>query len=198
VAKPVKIVVWVLVFALAAGAGAFMASRSDPFPPGVEDPGARSTPTVTPTHSPAGAQVWGLLMTSKTEHRLHEGGACTSDWIVRGGLTVTSNGSLEGQAVATLDAPAACDFTQAQVQTKKLGLDVVGVLRGSKLRLTFEETLRSPAGSQDLGGLVGTLASITPTVSVAQGRGVAGSEVTVSDGDQGSYVSHNKVQLVLQ
>jgi len=198
VAKPVKIVVWVLVFALAAGVGAFMASRSDPFPPGVEDPGARSTPTVTPTHSPAGAQVWGLLMTSRTEHRLHEGGACTSDWAVRGALTVTSNGSLEGQAVATLDAPAACDFTQAQVQTRKMGLDVVGVLRGSKLRLTFEETLRSPAGSQDLGGFVGTLGSITPTVSVAEGRGDAFLAVNVPDGDQGSYVSHNKVQLVLQ
>ena len=197
-AKPVKIVVWVLVFAVAAGAGALMASRSDPFPPGVEDPGARPTSTETPRPSPAGPQGWGLLMASTTEHRLHEGGVCSSDWTVRGGLTATSNGSLEGQAVATLDAPAGCDFAQAQVQTKKLGLDVVGVLRGSKLRLTFTETSRSPAGSQDLGGFVGTLRSITPIANVAGGRGGTVLVVAVPDGDQGSYVSNNKVQLVLQ
>jgi hypothetical protein len=198
VPKPVKVVVWILAFALAAGVGAFVASRSNPFPPGVEDPGARPTPTETVAPSSAAAQVWGLHMTSRTQHRLHEGGACSSDWTVKGALTATSNGSIEGQAVATLAAPAACDFSQVQVQTKRLGLDVVGALRGSKLRLTFTETLRSPVGSQDLGGFVGTLGSLTPTVNVAQGRGAATLTVTAPDGDLGSYVATNKVQLVLQ
>jgi len=198
VSKPVKVVVWVLAFALAAGIGAFMASRSNPFPPGVEDPGARPTPTGTPSPSPAAPQVWGVRMASATKHRLHEGGACTSDWIVRGALTATSGGSLEGRAVARLEAPAACDFAQAQVQTKELGLRVVGVLRGSKVRLTFEERTRSPAGSQDVGGFVATLNSIKPIVNVAQGRGAAVQVVTVPDGDRGSFTSSNKVQLVLQ
>jgi hypothetical protein len=198
VTKPVKIVVWVLAFALAAGVGAFVASRSNPFPPGVEDPGARSVPTVTAEPSSAAAQVWALLMTSRTQHRLHEGGVCTSDWKVRGALSTTSNGSIAGQATATLSAPATCPFSQSQVQTKKLGLDVVGVLRGTKLRLSFQETVRSPTGSQDLGGFVGTLGAMTPIVNIAEGRGRATLTVTVPDGDQGSYVSNNSVQLIIQ
>ena len=197
-AKPVKVIVWVLAFALAAGLGAFVASRSNPFPPGVEDPGARPTPTPTTEPSSAGAQVWGLQMTVRSQHRLHEGGVCTSDWIVRGELTATSEGSVEGPATATLSGPASCPFSQAQVQTRRLGLDVVGALKGTKLRLTFTETLRSPTGSQDLGGFVGTLGSLSPLVNVAEGRGTAVVAVTVPDGDQGTYVSSNKVQLVLQ
>lgn len=41
----VKVVVWILVLLVCAGAGAFVASRTDPFPPGVEDPGARPRTT---------------------------------------------------------------------------------------------------------------------------------------------------------
>jgi hypothetical protein len=198
VTKPVKIVVWIVAFALAAGLGAFVASRSNPFPPGVEDPGARSTPSATVEPSSAGAQIWSLQMTSRTQHRLHEGGACTSNWTVRGAMSAASGGTLEGQAIATLRPPALCPFSQAQVQTEKLGLHVVGVLQGTKLRLTFRQTLASPTGSQDLGGFVGTLGSMTPIVNIAEGRGSANLTVTVPDGDQGSYVSNNSVQLVIQ
>jgi hypothetical protein len=36
-----KVLIWIVVFAAFAAAGAYAASRTDPFPPGVEDPGAR-------------------------------------------------------------------------------------------------------------------------------------------------------------
>jgi hypothetical protein len=198
VAKPVKITLWVLAFVVAAGLGAFVASRSNPFPPGVEDPGARPTVSVTDTSSPAGPQVWHMLMRSRTEHRLHEGGTCTSNWTVRGALRATSNGALEGHGVATLVPPAGCPFATAQVQTTQIGLDVVGVLKGTKLRLSFEATETSPTGSRDLGGFVGTLGKLSPVVNVAEGRGSAKQVVSVPDGDQGTYVSDNNVQLEMQ
>ena len=98
--KVVKIILWVVVFAAAVGAGAFMASRSDPFPPGVEDPGAR--PTITPTSTPStpSPTIWALEMTSATAHHLHVGGSCRSYWRVRGTITIKPNGTAAGQGSA--------------------------------------------------------------------------------------------------
>ena len=72
--RGLKIVVWVGVFAVCAGAGAFVAAHTNPFPPGVEDPGARSTTPPSTSPSPA-SERWSLAMTSATRHELHVGGA---------------------------------------------------------------------------------------------------------------------------
>jgi hypothetical protein len=211
VPKPLKIVLWVLAFVVAAGLGAFVASRSDPFPPGVEDPGARpvatasTTPPATsvsstssPSSSPAGSQGWALRMVSKSRHRLHEGGTCTSNWVTTGSLMTVSPSTIEGDAIAELVPPAGCPFAQEQVQTHTMTLRVVGELDGGRIRLSFKEMGRSPAGSQDLGGFVATLPRIEPVLRIADVRDDTVAAAVVPDGGQGSYASVNKVQLVQQ
>jgi hypothetical protein len=202
VPKALKIVLWVLAFVVAAGLGAFAASRSNPFPPGVEDPGARpvgTSPSATPPpSSPAGSQGWSLRMVSKTRHRLHEGGTCTSNWVTTGGLATVSQGEIEGDAVAELVPPSGCAFSQAQVQTDTVTLRVVGELDGGRIRLSFRETGRSPTGSQDLGGFIATLPRISPVLRIVDVRDDTVAAAVEPDGDQGSYASVNKVQLVQQ
>jgi hypothetical protein len=196
VPKVVKIILWVVVFAAAVGAGAFMASRSDPFPPGVEDPGARPI-TPTPTHTAPSPTVWALEMTSATAHHLHVGGSCRSDWRVRGTITIKPNGTAAGQGSAVLSQPATCDFPQSQVQTKKIALVVTGKLADGSLRLSFSEAGRTPVGSQDLGGFTNTLSLIRPVLRIRDGseRATVSVQASRPDGDLGSYSSDSRAEL---
>jgi hypothetical protein len=195
VPKPLKVVVWILVFAAFIAAGAYQASRSDPFPPGVEDPGARLT--VKPTSPPPSADVWKVTMDISSSHDLHVGGSCRTDWTVTGSITVQPNGRAAGDADAKLAAPATCDFSQAQVQTKAIRLVVVGKTVDGKLRLGFSEAGRTPVGSQDLGGLTNTLSLIHPEVRL-RGTPKAAVVATRPDGDLGTYSSSTHLQLSLQ
>jgi len=202
VSKPLKVILWVLAFLLAAGLGALVASRSNPFPPGVEDPGAHSPlPPATgssPASSPAGPQMWTLVMLVRSRHRLHEGGACRSNWRIHGQLGARSDGTISGRVVARLRGRASCDFPQAQVQTEKIGLDVRGSLHvADKVDLRFRETFLSPRGSRDLGGFVATIPLIEPTVDIAQGRGVTSFAESKPDGDRGEFASSGRLQLAL-
>ncbi len=194
--KLLKIATWVAVFAACAGVGAFVASRSNPFPPGVEDPGLHQTPSPTP---PA-ATAWDLSMFVKSEHVLHEGGACRSDWKVSGTITIQPNGDASGAADADLASPASCDFSQSQVQTKAIRLVITGTSAQGSLRLSFSEGGRTPVGSQDLGGFTNTLRFIHPSVRLPAGaqRGKGAAHVTRSDGDLGTYRSTTTLRLSLQ
>jgi hypothetical protein len=53
----VKVITWVLVFALCAALGAVVAANTDPFPPGVDDPGVRPSADGSPAEDPGGS--WG-------------------------------------------------------------------------------------------------------------------------------------------
>jgi len=198
VPKPVKVVIWVAVFAACAGVGAFVASRSNPFPPGVEDPGAGHT---LPPPSSAAPQPssWNLTMHVDSQHTLHEGGACRSDWNVSGTLQIQPNGKASGAADAKLAAPASCDFAQSQVQTKALRLVITGARTAGVLTLSFAEGGRTPVGSQDLGGLTNTLHYMHPAVKLPVGakRGHATTKVSRSDGDLGTYSSTASLRLAL-
>ncbi len=196
--KPLKVAIWVVVFALCAGVGAFVASRSNPFPPGVEDPGAHQTLTPTPTQ-PA-PTAWDLTMHVDSQHTLHEGGACHSDWDVSGTVEIQPNGDASGVADAKLAVPASCDFAQSQVQTKELRLVITGDRAAGLLKLSFSEGGRTPVGSQDLGGFTNTLHFIHPVVKLPAGaqRGHATTKVTRSDGDLGSYSSTSVLRLASQ
>lgn len=196
--KPLKVGIWVVVFALCAGVGAFVASRSNPFPPGVEDPGAHQTLTPTPTQ-PA-PTAWDLTMHVDSQHTLHEGGACHSDWDVSGTVEIQPNGEASGVGDAKLAAPASCDFAQSQVQTKELRLVITGDRAAGVLKLSFSEGGRTPVGSQDLGGFTNTLHFIHPAVKLPAGaqRGHATTKVTRSDGDLGSYSSTSDLRLASQ
>jgi hypothetical protein len=198
VSKPLKIAIWVVVFVACAGVGAFVASRSDPFPPGVEDPGAHQPLTPTPTQ-PAPI-AWDLTMHVDSQHTLHEGGACRSDWHVAGTIEIQPNGKASGAADAKLAAPASCDFSQAQVQTKELRLGITGTRAAGVLKLSFSEGGRTPVGSQDLGGFTNTLHFIHPVVKLPEGaqRGHATAKVARSDGDLGSYSSTSVLRLAVQ
>ena len=198
--KAVKIILWVVVFATAIAAGAFMASRSDPFPPGVEDPGARPTITPKPTRTAPGPTDWALDMTSTTAHHLHVGGSCRSDWRVTGTITIQPDGTAAGRGSAALTGPATCDFPQSQVQTKKIALVVTGTLAKGSLRLAFSEAGRTPVGSQDLGGFTNTLHWIRPLLKIRDDseRAIASAQVRRPDGDLGSYSSDSRVALSLQ
>jgi hypothetical protein len=197
-----KIVVWTLVFAACAGAGAYVAGHTNPFPPGVEDPGARPPETVTPTgtsSSPVGSRdVATGSLTARSTHRLHYGGSCRSDWRGTWKVVLGPDGRIsDGQAIARLvPGTAGCDFTQAQVQTERVDLAVTGTWsRGGadqlRVKLRFVDPRVSPIGSQDLGGLLATLPDIQPVVTSAQAR----IRSTKPDGDEGSYVASYVVAL---
>jgi hypothetical protein len=198
VPRVLKVLVWIAVFAACAGAGAVMASRSDPFPPGVPDPGARVS--TSPSRTPPPAVVWTLDMVSGTRHRLHVGGSCVSDWAISGSVTIQPNGRSAGDAIARLRRPATCDFPQSQVQTRKIQLVVTGKLVGGSLRLSFSEAGRVPEGSQDLGGFTNTLSLIRPVFRLPNGtnRVRATVKATRPDGDLGLYSSDSACKLSLQ
>jgi hypothetical protein len=196
-----KVVLWVAVFGACGAAGALVASRTDPFPPGVEDPGAR--PTEEPGPSPVEPVELKVTFTATTRHRLHVGGTCRSDW--RGkltGLRLAPSGEVRGgSGIAELEpSTSGCDFEQVQVQTRSVDLDVSGRWTEAtdqlRLRLRMRETGRDPVGSLDLGGFVATLGSVRPTFtgSVAD---PLGDEFQVSrpDGNQGSYEASYRFEL---
>jgi len=188
----VKIAIWVGVFAACAGAGAYVAAHTNPFPPGVEDPGARST-TPPPTGAPA-IERWSLSMQSATRHELHVGGACRSAWTTTGSVTVAPNGSVEGRAVARVGAWG-CDFPVAQVQTRMVRMRVEGRRSGDRILLDLTIASSSPDGSQDLGGFTQSVHDLVPQGDIADGHAKTRARVARSDGDLGRYVNDSRVQL---
>jgi len=139
-------------------------------------------------------------MRVNTQHTLHEGGACRSDWNVSGTIEIQPNGKTSGAADAKLAAPAACDFPQSQVQTKAIRIVVTGTRAGGVLRVSFAEGGRTPVGSSDLGGFTNTLRFIHPEVKLPPGAraGHAATKVTRSDGDLGSYSSTTLLRVASQ
>ena len=188
--------VWVLVLAACAAAGAVVASRTDPFPPGVEDPGARPTGAVTPSGGPSPSAPpeppdVTVRLRAGSEHVLRVGGTCVSSWSGTIPLRFSSGDRLVGEGEMLLES-AGCGFDTAQVQTVLVVVRAMGTLEGDRLRLRFEEVSIAPAGSQDLGGFVATLGAIRPSIRLADGRGSDTVRVARPDGEQGRYVSDTK------
>jgi hypothetical protein len=178
-----RFLIWVVVLAACAGVGAFIASRSNPFPPGVDDPGAQALPTG--SEGPTSVR-WTGSGTLETTHRLFVGGSCRTNWRLR--ASIREEGSqLTGRATASLIGDARCDFPTAQSQTQKAVLDVAGRVRGSTWRLQHAASAREPAGSIDLGALLPLLDRMRIELRV-QAQQVTGTlSMNVPDGDRGSY-----------
>jgi len=175
--------VWVAVFALAAVAGAFVAAHTNPFPPGVEQPGALAGPTSSPQ-----PESWTLLMTSRNVHELHVGGTCSSRWRTVGVLVVTPDGEVTGTGRSVAQARASCSFATAQVQARALPLDVSGHVAGASMVLAFHPAGPfTPAGSLDLGGSTNVLPVLRLAISGTSGSGSR--TVSKPDGDRGRYRS---------
>lgn len=190
--KPLKAGLWIAVFAVFAAAGAYVAAHTDPFPPGVADPGAR--PDRAPSSStPAPEPLrFDLTMTSDTRHELHVGGTCRTKWRTTGRVTVHADGSVAGEGTAELRGKAGCDFSTAQVQTRSIHVVITGTLDGRVLELRFAEAGRDPKGSQDLGGFSNTLHYIVPALKLTIGEGEGVVMVRKPDGDLGRWVSANR------
>jgi hypothetical protein len=150
--RGVKVAAWAAVFLACAGVGAYVAAHSDPFPPGVDRPGASPTQSVTLTPSaPPGPVEWIGTIRSFTYHQLYVGGRCTTRW--RGNLrfSVDDAGAVAGRGAARLFGTLACDFPIAQVQVRRVGLEVTGHLRDDRLVLHLAQASIQPAGGHDFG-----------------------------------------------
>jgi len=174
----VRVLLWGLILLACAGAGAFLASRSNPFPPEVPP----EQPTPTPTPASEGPARWLVSMTSRTTRTLRVGGACSSDWRMRARIRVSLEGVVVGSGRARLQPGARCDFETAQVQARAVGIRIVGERIGDRLRLRFEVGDVAPPGAQDLGGFVETLPEMRFTLAERAGASAAGpTEVRVAD-----------------
>jgi hypothetical protein len=191
VGRPAKILIWALVFAACAGVGAYVAAHTDPFPPGVADPGARpfSSPSSTTSPSPKPApRRWQLGGDAKTLHWHNVGGFCYSAWDVQASMDEGDvPGLVVGDGLATLAKDARCQFPTAVVQTETLRFRVRGTVSPSGslfLRFRFIGS-PDPRGSSDLGGFV----ELWPAIHVeghAKGRLPTISNMH-PDGNLGAY-----------
>jgi hypothetical protein len=169
VRRGLKVAAWAAAFLAAAGIGAVVAAHSNPFPPGVEDPGVRSsasTPTATSTAAPS--QSWVLGLRSETSHELFVGGRCTTRWRGRLVLTVDPLDHLQGSGQARLVGSLACDFPNAQLQVRTIHLDLQGQRYGARFVFRLAERGRVPARARDYGGFTNTLLERPLSVSVQE------------------------------
>jgi len=193
VRRGVKVVVWTGVFAACAGAGAFVAAHTNPFPPGVEDPGARPMTPVPTTTAPQ-SERWSLVMRSATRHDLHVGGSCRSGWRTTGRVTIDPEGTVSGTVGARLQGWS-CDFPVAQVQTRLVRLIVSGDRSGDRIALRFSIDGSAPTGSQDLGGFTATVERLRPEAQIVGEHAGVGVRATRPDGDLGTYSNAGEIQL---
>jgi len=189
-----KIVVWTLVFAACATVGAVVAANTDPFPPGVEDPGVRSSaaPTETPEPSTSGGS-WLVRIDTRTYHDLFVGGRCAANWRIDVGIAV-ADGPIEGAGASVRKSELRCDEPTAQVQADRIDVRAVGELRGGILRFSLEETARSPAGSQELSGFLDTIPTIVLKMPARDGA-TASFDFELPDGGQGTFGAAGTVVL---
>jgi hypothetical protein len=189
----VRVLLWAVILLACAGVGAFLASRSNPFPPGVPDPGA-TQPTDSPSPSPPAVVEWSIAMTSRTTHTYHVGGSCTSDWSLQGRLLITDAGRIRGRGVARLQPGAHCDFPSAQVQARRIVVLFRGRREGEALDLRFQDGSVQPAGSQDLGAFLKTLGTLR--VSIPERAAAKVSEpARIEDPEDEIYRSVTTVRL---
>jgi hypothetical protein len=187
-----RVLLWVIVLLACAGVGAFIGSRSNPFPPGVPDPGAQ--PGESPSPASPELDEWSISMVSRTSHTFHVGGSCTSSWRLEGRLRISAAGRISGRGVARLRPGAGCDFPSAQVQAERIVVRFLGLRHGDELDMRFREAGRMPVGSQDLGAFTKTLERLR--IAIVER---AGSEVRkptrIEDPEDEIYASVTTIRL---
>ena len=188
----VRFLLWVVVLLACAGVGAFIGSRSNPFPPGVPDPGAQPGDGSSP--SPPELDEWPITMVSRTTHTFRVGGSCTSAWRVKGTLSISVADRITGRGVARLQRGAGCDFPSAQVQAERILVEFLGRRDGGDLDLRFRDVGRMPAGSQDLGAFVKTLETLRVTIVERPGSEVR-KQTRIEDPEDEIYRSATTIRL---
>jgi hypothetical protein len=188
-----KAAAWAAVFLACAAVGAVIAARTDPFPPGVEDPGLRPGPS-TGTDAP-GLVTWPATLSSRTWHDLPVGGRCATSWKTELHLVVDDAGDVTIEGTARLNGELRCDFPTAQLQSESLKIVGGGRLRGGEFVFTIQEAGRLPFGSKDYGGLTNTLNFLRFRVPAEDGASVTVSFTRPADAGRGEYGSVNRLTL---
>jgi hypothetical protein len=190
----VKVVAWTLVFALCATIGAVVAANTDPFPPGVEDPGARpSEGTPSNQASPTEGGSWLVRIDTRTYHDLFVGGRCAANWRIDVGIAA-ADGGIDSAGAAVIKGELRCTQPTAQVQAERIDVQAVGRLRDGEVRFRLEETGRSPAGAQELTGFLDTIPTIRFVMPTSEGAS-ASFDIERPDGGQGSFGAAGTVVL---
>ncbi|MEA2556646.1 MAG: hypothetical protein QOG88_184 [Actinomycetota bacterium] len=182
--RGLKIVGWVAAFSACFAVGAVIAAHSDPFPPGVTDPGATATAT-TGSPSPVGSTLIGTVHV-QTVHNLYVGGACRTNWKGSLELQEDAEGSVTGTGTFDLLGSLHCDFAVIQAQTKTINVGVTGSVSGKRVTLSLTEAGRDPKGTNDFGGLAHTLRFLKLSVPLGDLQQVHASR---SDLDRGTYTA---------
>jgi hypothetical protein len=191
----VKVVIWIVVFAACAGVGAYVAAHTDPFPPGVDDPGARATPSSTDSSSASpgpSAQRWRIAVRGSSEHAFRVGGTCSSSWSGSARFPVMDDG-IVGDPRLALTGGGSCDFPVAQVQAERLDLALIGASEDGQPVLAMRVVGREPPGAEDLGGFA--TAIVRERFSLAPGTTSAGAGSQLSDGRGGTIQSSVRVTM---
>lgn len=191
--RVLKVAAWAAVFLACAGVGAVIAAHTDPFPPGVEDPGIRPRPS-TGTEAP-GLVTWPAVLKSRTWHDLPVGGRCATSWSTELQLVVDDAGSVTIDGTAHLNGDLRCEFPTAQLQSEQLTIVGTGRLRGGEFTFTIQEAGRLPFGSKDYGGLTNTLNFLTFRIPAEDGASVTVSYTRPADAGRGEYGSVNRLTL---
>lgn len=190
---------WALVFAACAAVGAVVAANTNPFPPGVDDPGARSStgPSVEATDEPAvgepAGEAWLVRIDARTYHDLLVGGRCAANWRIDIGIAV-ADGPIDSAGTGALKSELRCDEPTAQVQAEHIELRAVGGLRDGELHFRVYQTGRSPAGSQELSGFIETIPTLRFVVLARDGA-TTSFDRELPDGGQGTFGAAGTVVL---
>jgi hypothetical protein len=193
-----RIALWVLLLAGSAGAGAFVAARSNPLVPQVGDDATAVA------SQPPKPDRWLGTIRSTSFHRLYVGGTCESDWTTTLRLAASEDGTVSGTGKALLTSRGApCPFAVAQLQIAEIRVRVTGSIRAGSARLRLTEVSHKPSsGAGDLGGFRNTVLAggkvslLRVRLNGVGGRsGFARVPISVQGPDRDTYGSTNAIRL---
>jgi hypothetical protein len=160
-----RVALVILAMAIAFGIGAYIASRTELFPPQVEGGVPGPTDGLQEDGPGVGSfQRWRGTIRSETSQGYREG-SCTSNWESDMDLIVESDGTVRGAGRTGLLGEARCPFAGGQDQIGGYVFAIGGAMDGGGFTLRlggFERT----DGNLDYGGFQITIASAEPELEV--------------------------------
>jgi hypothetical protein len=142
--RSLKIAFWAVVLVGCAALGAFVASRSHPFPPDVS---GRENAHERPTRL-----MWAVSLQLRTTHTPSSGNSCSATWDVK--IVFPNFGRApRGTGTATRVGDLRCDASNAQREADAMKVPLRALLRGPEFRIRLASGPLSPEDAQELSGL---------------------------------------------